>query len=134
MPDRPNDELGETLVEIIVAIVVIGLIVTAFFAAIVSGSRGSVAHRDVVTADSMLRDYAEAIKAAVQDSATGCGATTPSTFAVATPPARAGINVFATPRVDPGTCPSPTQVMVEHLTAVLPGRSPEKLDIEVRTP
>ena len=64
---RVRDETGDTLLEIILAIVIIGLVVGAFFATYATQGSGSTAHRTLVTADGVLRGYAEATKSAVRD-------------------------------------------------------------------
>src|SRR6476619_4323882 len=65
---RAKNEAGDTLIEIVVALVLVGLVVSAFFATYSTSSTGSTSHRDLVTADAALRNYAEAIKTAVRTS------------------------------------------------------------------
>ena len=48
------------------AVVIIGLVVGAFFATYTTQGSGSTAHRTLVTADGVLRGYAEATKSAVR--------------------------------------------------------------------
>ncbi|MET1003368.1 MAG: hypothetical protein ABWZ15_16285, partial [Acidimicrobiia bacterium] len=66
-----RDETGDTLLEIILAIVIIGLEVGAIFATYATQGSGSTAHRTLVTADGVLRGYAEATKSAVRAQCTG---------------------------------------------------------------
>ena len=54
---------GDTLIEVLLAVVIIGVVFSAFFVAMSTGSSASAAHRNYVTADALLRDYAEAAKA-----------------------------------------------------------------------
>src|SRR5438132_8789326 len=63
---RQRSESGETLLEIIMALVIIGLVVSAYFATYSTSALGSTSHRDLVTADGLLRRYAETIKGAVR--------------------------------------------------------------------
>jgi type II secretory pathway pseudopilin PulG len=126
---RQRDESGESLVEIVIAIVIIGFVVSAYLASLATSSTSSKTHRDLVTADAVLRDYAEATKGAVRASCIG-GATTyavsyssPSGFTPLTP--------------TPGstrTCPSTTAVSLVHLAVTLPNGSVRALDIDVRAP
>ncbi|HET9730243.1 MAG TPA: type II secretion system protein [Acidimicrobiia bacterium] len=130
---RRFDEAGETLLEIVLAMVIIGLVVSSFFASYATASTGSTAHRNIVTADGVLRNYAEAIKSAVRDTNAGCGAATPSTFTASYTPA-AGFTVTASPGVAAQACPSISSVLLEHLTVTMPNGHTSSLDIEVRTP
>jgi Tfp pilus assembly protein PilV len=131
-----GDESGETLVEILVALLIIGVIVSAIFAAIATTSTASKAHRDLVTADAVLRDYAEATKNAVRDQTTGCGKPSPTTFTVSfTPPA--GFAVSSTPSLTGQACPpsaSNTPLPVQQLFVTMPNGRTKELDIVVRTP
>jgi hypothetical protein len=60
-------EQGETLVEILIAIFIIFVVVTAYFATFTTQGAGSTAQRSLVTADAVLRSYAEATKSAVRE-------------------------------------------------------------------
>jgi hypothetical protein len=73
------DERGETLLEIVIALVVMGLVVGAFFATYATQGSGSTTHRTLVSADAVLRGYAEATKSAVRDD---CSGTPLTSFAV----------------------------------------------------
>ena len=128
-----KNERGDTLVEILIALVIMGLVVSAYFAAYVTGSTGSTGQRNLVTADGALRSYAEAVKAAVRDPLNGCGKANPTTFTVSyTPPA--GFAASSSPSLAGQACPSVTAVQLEHLTVQLPNGRTRSLDIEVRTP
>jgi type II secretory pathway pseudopilin PulG len=64
---RPrNDEAGDSLIEVIFAIVIIGLVSSALFAAYATGSTASNRTRDLTTVDAVLRNAAEATKTAVR--------------------------------------------------------------------
>ena len=70
-----RDERGDTLVEILIAIVVIGIVGSAAFFSISFGATNSNSHRDFVTADQVLRNAAEATKEAVRTSCANGGTT-----------------------------------------------------------
>jgi type II secretory pathway pseudopilin PulG len=66
MTSTASDESGDTMLEVIIAIVIIGMVISVFFGAFATASSASSHHRDTVTADRILRDYAEAVKTAVR--------------------------------------------------------------------
>lgn len=129
---RQRNDTGDTLVEILFAVVIIGIIVSAFFATMSTSASASKTHRDFVTADAVLRDYAESAKQAARNTCTA--GNVGSSFAVSyTPPAGTGVTVAATGR----TCPAvsgPTGVSPVVITATLPSGATRVLTIEVRTP
>jgi type II secretory pathway pseudopilin PulG len=120
-------QAGDSLIEIIFAIVVIGLVVSAITAAISTSENGSAAHRQLVTADTVMRDYAEAVKQAVRSTCTSAGGTwstgsfTPVTGYTATTPSS-------------HTCPDVTTTAVVRLDVGLPNGGTKSMDIAVRTP
>ena len=126
---RQRSESGETLLEIVMALVIIGLVVTAYFATYSTSAMGSTSQRDLVTADGILRHYAETIKGAVRhDCASSTTYTTTSTST--TVPA----NFLVT--VNPGTqnCPAATTVQPIAINVKLPRGATKSLNIEVRSP
>ena len=127
MPTR--DETGETLIEVIIALMILGVVVGAYFATVATTATAAKGHRDLVTADAVLRDYAEAAKQAAR--ATCRPGNTGSSFTVSyTPPAGSGITVTATGK----TCPAPTSVNRVDITAQLVNGTTKLLSINVRTP
>ena len=119
---RPN-EAGDTLAEIVIAIVIIGIIAGSFFAAIATTATASKSQRDLVTADAALRDYTESIKA---DARRDCPNS--STFTTTTIP---GVVVTS----NTNQCPvDTTSVQQVDLTAHLPNGTLKHLSIDVRTP
>src|SRR2546429_5516867 len=66
-PTPGYNDRGDTLIEILMAVVLIGVIFSAFVIALETNSTASTTHRNLVTADAVLRDYAEATKQAVRD-------------------------------------------------------------------
>ena len=129
MRQGTESEKGETLVEILVSLVIIGIIVSAFFATIVTTSRASTTQRDIVKADALLRDYAETAKQAVRDTCTSGNTGTPVSVTLI-PPAPLGFSVAATGL----TCPSPTTVNPVDIDVTLPNNVHKHLIINVRTP
>ena len=136
MKARAN-ERGETLIEIIISIVLLGAISSAWFYTASNQSKASALNKDVVTADIVLRGYAEATKTAVR---TTCTTTTPSGTSFAS-------NVHYTPPsgytlepIDPdANCPvsnstSPLSPFVKklRLTTEFDGIS-RSLEIDVRS-
>jgi type II secretory pathway pseudopilin PulG len=121
-----HDEAGTSLIEIVIALVVLGGVVASLMAALVTSSTASNTHRDLVTADAVLRDYAEATKQAVRASCVEGGTTYSVSYA---PPSR-----FTVGPLDAQPCPSVTATQVVHLTVTLPSGTTKGLDIRVRTP
>jgi len=123
---RERDEAGMSLVEIVIAIVILGAVVSALLTALATASISSKSHRDLVTADAVLRDYAEAVKSVVRSSCTSSGATYSVTYS---PPSG-----FTTNSLTGQSCPAPTSMQLVHLTVTLPNVSTKSLDINVRSP
>jgi type II secretory pathway pseudopilin PulG len=130
MTTRRHDEAGETLVEILIALIIMGLVVGAFFGAITTGSNASRSERNLASADAVLRNYAETAKQSVRVTCLGQTAGTPFTVGY-TPPS--GFQVTAN---GPNglTCPSPSGVNEIDIVATTPSGTQEKLSIDVRTP
>ena len=128
MRTRAHNEAGESLVEILIALVIIGIVVSALYASYATASTASKSHRDLVTADAVLRNSAEATKSAVRTScATGPNySVTYSAPAGFTPPA----NVTNQP------CPSKVEPLTAPvtLTVTMPNGTAKSLSIELRTP
>ena len=125
---RRRDERGETLIEIVIALVIIGLIVSSFFAAIATTASASRSHRDLVTADAALRNYAEAAKQAVRSTCNFANAgTAPFTVNYSAP----GLTASS-----PGglVCPAVSSVRQIDVTATLPSGTQKHLSIDVRAP
>jgi hypothetical protein len=130
---RPTrDQRGETLLEIVIAIVVMGLVMSGFFAAFQTSSSTSNTHKSLVSADAILRAYAESTKTAVRRDCATSGS-----FTVSYTPslAYAGFTVFSTPSLTGRSCPGPTGTLRVKLSVNGPRLpSPKELDIVVRTP
>ena len=123
---RRRDERGETLVEILIAVVIIGLVVGAIFATYATAATASKAQRDFVTADAELRDYAEAIQAAAQS------CTTPGAAFAPGPPSTPYLAVTSP---SAPTCPAVDAVLPIKISVQPPNGTPaQELTTYVRTP
>ena len=118
-------QAGDSLIEIIIAIVVIGLVVSAVVAAISTAENGSAAHRELVTADHVLRNYAETVKSAVRTSCTSAGGTWSASYT------EAGYTI---PAFSNQACPTVTTTAPVTLQVTLPNGTIKSMSIAVRTP
>jgi type II secretory pathway pseudopilin PulG len=140
------DDGGESLLELLVAVVIMGIALVAIVSGLVSGILVSDIHRKQTTAGSTLRDYAEAVEAAVASSSsayTACATTatyaSPSGFSA---PSGYTSQVTAvrywndTSLTFSGTCPSPDGGVQKVSLRVRSndGRASETVDIVVRKP
>ena len=73
-------DAGETLIEVLLTIVLVGMTVTALLASLATAGNAGNAHRNAVRADAVMRNYAEATKSAVQSCVAG------GVYAVVYPP------------------------------------------------
>jgi type II secretory pathway pseudopilin PulG len=122
---RHRNEAGETLVEIVLTIVLIGLTVGALLAGIGTAAAASKQHRDLATADTVMRSYAEATKQAVR---TQCTATSGSYAVSYTPPTGYTVSGAGT------TCPATTTTQSLALVVREPDGNTTRMTIVVRTP
>jgi hypothetical protein len=123
---KRRNEAGDTLVEICIALVIMGAVVGAYFAASATASTASKTSRDLATADTVLRDYAEAAKTAVRSSCTTSGASYTVSY---TPPTGFTVNDLGSQ-----SCPSVTQTESLQLTVTLPNGTTKSLSLDVRSP
>ena len=123
-----RSQAGDSLIEIIFAIVIIGAITSALLAAIVTNENGTVSHRNLVTADHVLRNYAENVKQTVRASCSAPGGTWTSSYSA---PTGYTINSLS---AGERTCPALTSVQQVDLSVTLPnGTTTKSLKIAVRT-
>jgi type II secretory pathway pseudopilin PulG len=123
---RCRDERGDSLVEIVFAIVLIGIVAAGFFTAVMTSATASKAHREAVTADAVLRNYAETAKQSARDTCVDSGSAGTAIPVSYTPPT--GYSVSATGL----TCPAAGVAQLVHITATTPVSIDKTLDIEVR--
>ena len=124
---RKGGDEGESLVEIVVALVLIGLVVTALMAALATAARASKSQRDLVKIDTVMRSYAESVK---NDVRTGCNnpVATPNYSDSYNPPLG-----FAVSQSSARLCPLQTAVLTQELTVSGSGVT-RTMEIEVRSP
>lgn len=63
---QPQDDFGETLVEVLMTVAIIGIALGALIGALTVSLSSSVEHRSLANIDTVLRSYAETIKYDVQ--------------------------------------------------------------------
>jgi hypothetical protein len=124
-PVLPRRDIGETLIEILLTMVIIGLTVTALLASLTTAGNAGIAQRNSVKADVVMRNYAEATKAAVQGCVVG------GTYTVVYPvPLPAGFAVGGAGTV----CPSVAAPQLLTLTVTGPSGLHATMQIKVATP
>jgi prepilin-type N-terminal cleavage/methylation domain-containing protein len=116
---------GETLVEVLIAVVLLGAISSAYFATAATQTGASAVNRELVQADTVARNYAELAKAVVRR---GCSGTFtvdtsdptafPPNFQIATSPSSL-------------VCPSSTVPQTIALTVTTPQNALVKLSFTV---
>jgi type II secretory pathway pseudopilin PulG len=119
-------DAGETLVEIVLTVVIIGVAVTALITGLASTATASNTNRSLVTADAIMRNLAEAVK----DAASHCQAgDVLAVEPVATP---AGFSTS----IDPASpaCPPAVTPSTLELSVVGPGDLQQTMQVVVRTP
>ncbi len=126
MQRRGADEAGDSLIEIVFALVIIGVVIGAFVASFSTGATASSSHRNNVTGDVLLRNYAEAAKTAARS----CTAGAP--LQIVDPPRPTGYEVSSVPTSP--VCPATASVLPVTLTVQLPSGVRRSLDVDVRTP
>jgi type II secretory pathway pseudopilin PulG len=123
---RKGGDEGESLVEIVIALVLIGLVLTALMAALATAARASKSQRDLVKVDTVMRGYAESVKNEVR---TACSNPATGLYGDAYAPPSG----FTVSQSLGRTCPAPTAVLKQTLTVVGSGVT-RTLEIEVRRP
>ncbi len=123
---RGRRDSGETLVEILFTIVIMGLTVTALVSSLATTGNAGNAHRVSVQADVVLRNYAEAAKAAATQCASGQSLTV--VYPTSLP------SGFNAPTGASGACPPVGTTKTLTLTVIPPLGPVQTMDIEVRSP
>jgi type II secretory pathway pseudopilin PulG len=120
---RARGDRGETLVEILLTVMIIGLTVTALISSLATVSNAGNAQRISVRSDAVLRNYADATKLATQRCVAGANYTV-----VFAPPSGFTVKGAGTVCPDLGTTTKLT------LTVDGPSGFHDGVDIRVRTP
>lgn len=118
-------DVGETLVEVVMTVVIIGIAVTALISGLATTAAASTTNRVTADADTVMRNLAEAIK----DASTTCVAGAPLALAFSAP---SGFTTTVGPS-DP-LCPpvNDTQKLTLHVTG--PSNVNQTMQVVVRTP
>lgn len=129
---KQKNEAGETLIEVLSAIIILGIAIAALLAGLGSTVSNSARHRDLATGNALLRSYAEAVKQSTRAGYVNCASNynVPAT-AYSLP------NGWAAPTntvVDP--CPAGNDPGTQRVTIsiVTPRNVTQSLDIWVRKP
>ena len=122
---RARGDVGETLIEIVVTIVIIGLTATALLSSLATAGNAGNAQRASVQADAVLRNFAEATKAGVQQ------CTPSATYTVNyVPPTGFGVSVVPAGSV----CPTFAEPQLLTLNVIGPRGLQESMQIKVSSP
>jgi type II secretory pathway pseudopilin PulG len=133
--NRHNDS-GETLIEVLCTIIIIGSAISALVAGLGSTALNTLRHRDQATANTVLRSYAEALKQTTTSEGfyTNCRTTpyaVPASLYTLPTGWTAPTNVVTNPCSGAGPDPGTQQV---RITIVTPRNVTQALDIWVRSP
>ena len=127
MRDRPQSsarDRGDTLLEIVLTVVITAITVGALVSALATAGTAGQAQRNGVSTDTVMRNYAEATKAAAQDCVDG------APLAVSFD--ATGFKVATTP--SPTVCPPPTRTQLLQLSVTGPTGVTQTMSIKIRTP
>ena len=133
-------ERGETLIEILVALTIIGIAMVAIVGAMSTGIIVSDRHRKQAVAGAAVMGYAEAVKQAAKTSGyqPSCTPTYGSAFAVPSGYAKSIVSVvFWTGAAFQASCSAGSDIGVQRLTLQVrssDGRASERLVVVVRKP
>jgi type II secretory pathway pseudopilin PulG len=134
MTTRANEH-GETLLEVVIALVVIGLVIGAFFATFSTAASSSSTQRNSAQSDAILRNAAEATKNAVRDQCADATASKPgATYITTTTSLPPGFSLNATSSPSGQTCPPVTGLQQVKFSLTAPGAAARSLTIQLRTP
>jgi type II secretory pathway pseudopilin PulG len=123
---RARKDVGETLIEIVLTIVIVGLTIAALLSSLATVGNASNAQRRSVQTDVVMRNYAEATKSATQTCVVG------GTYTVVYPaPLPTGFTISGAG----SACPMQVTVpQLLTLTVTGPFGPPTTMQIKVNTP
>lgn len=123
---RSRRDAGESLIETVLSILIVSMTVTALVSSLATAGSAGTAQRNSVKADIVMRNYAEAIKAATRACVDG------GTYTIDFEPPT-GFSVAASP--SGGSCPSveAPQLLVLAVTSH-PSETTTTMHVNVRTP
>ena len=124
-----REDVGETLVEVMLTIVIIGLTITALLSSLATVGNAGNSQRIGVQGDVVMRNYADAAKAAADDCVAGAALVV--TYPAVQAPLPTG---FSLPTGASGTCPAAGTTSKLTLVVVGPRGFRDTMDIKVRTP
>lgn len=153
MPRRRRPDRGDTLIEVLLALVVIGLSVVALLGGLAASISGSATHKGLSTIDAMLRSYAEDLTDQVELEAAPIYAECPSWTASSyngtavnyTAPVGYTIGISSIQYFDraasqssstpwDGACTNPTGLQLVTLSATGPNHTAQTLEVGLRPP
>ena len=118
-------DIGETLIEIVVTIVIIGLTITALLSSLATVGNASNAQRKSIQTDLVMRNYAEATKLATQTCVVG------GSYTVLYPTLPTGFSVSGAGSACPAQVTTP---LLLTLSVQGPSGPPTTMQIKVNTP
>ena len=122
---RAMADIGETLIEIVLTVVIIGLTITALLSSLATVGNASNAQRTSVQTDLVMRNYAEATKSATQNCVVG------GTYTVVYPALPTGFSVSGAGSACPTQVTTP---LLLTLSVQGPSGPPTTMQIKVNTP
>jgi prepilin-type N-terminal cleavage/methylation domain-containing protein len=131
---RPVGERGETLIEVLIAIVLIGAISSAYFLTASTQTRASALNKELVQADAVARSYAELAKAKVRDGCDGLPVGSHFTVDPSTFPPNYGTSTLDQQNNETELCPSTTAPQLVQLTVTTPSSETAHLSFAVLAP
>lgn len=141
MADRTRDERGETLVEVLLAVAIMGIAAVAIMAGLTTSVLMSDIHRKQATAGAVVREFAEAVQHSVADgNYVACASTTsyssPSGFTVPSGYAKSVLSIrYWNGSTWQSSCSSDSGLQrLEMQIASSDGRATEKVMVVVRKP
>jgi type II secretory pathway pseudopilin PulG len=117
-----RSESGDTLIEVLIAVVIIALAATALLGALLTSITSSVSHRSLAVDDSVLRSFAEAAKEQIELQSNPLYVHCPASYSISSSAPPSGYSV-----------PAITQVQYWNGAAFQSGCPPKDLGIQLIT-